>query len=206
MPETLEPTTRPAPAPLDTGEDEALLVARAKIDRRAFAPLYTRYFDGVYRYCYRRLGTPDAAADAASQVFAKALTALPSCRETAFRSWLFAIAHNVLVDTFRADRDDQPLDAAILLVDSGPTPEDLALAAERRQTIVQLLRQLPPEQRQVVELRLAGLTAVEIAEALGRTRGAIDTTHCRAVARLRTLLGVVPAVAGKEGPDGGPAR
>jgi hypothetical protein len=44
--------------------DEAALVARAQADRHAFAPLYARYLDPVYRYCYRRLGSKEAAEDA----------------------------------------------------------------------------------------------------------------------------------------------
>jgi putative hemolysin len=51
------------------------------------------------------------------------------------------------------------------------------------------LAELPPGQRRIVELRLAGLTGAEIAQTLGRSRGAIDTTYCRAIARLRGLLG-----------------
>ena len=87
-------------------DGDARVVALAKSDPRAFAPLYARYFDPVYRYCYRRLGNPEAAADATSHVFAKALAALPGYREDApsFRSWLFAIAHNVISDDLRARR------------------------------------------------------------------------------------------------------
>jgi len=170
--------------------EDAAAVARAKLDPREFAPLYARYFDPIFRYCYSRVGTPEAAADAASQVFAQALAALPSCRGTAFRSWLFAIAHNVLVDRYRGRSDDRPLEDAALVEDAASSPEDLALAAEQHRAVLLLLDRLPPDQRRVVELRLAGLTTVEIAAALGRSRGAIDTAQCRAVARLRALLDV----------------
>jgi RNA polymerase sigma-70 factor (ECF subfamily) len=101
-----------SPPPRDTranpGQqaEDARILALAKSDPRAFAPLYARYFDPVYRYCYRRLGHAEAAADAAAQVFTKALAALPGYREDApsFRSWLFAIAHNVITDDLRARR------------------------------------------------------------------------------------------------------
>ena len=171
-------------------DDDAVLVVCAKRDPQDFAPLYRRYVDPVYRYCSRRLGDPDAAADATAQVFAKALAALPGCREERFRSWLFSIAHNVLIDAYRARRGDAPLDAAVGIADAAPPPEDLALAADDRRTIVRLLDHLTPDQRRVVELRLAGLGAEEIATALGRSRASVDTAQCRAVARLRALLGV----------------
>lgn len=184
------PESRSATGLAAVPDDDAALVECARQDPQAFAPLYGRYVDPVYRYCYRRLGEPEAAADATAQVFAKALAALPGCRGDRFRSWLFSIAHNVLIDAYRARRPDTSLEAAVAVVDAGPTPEEAALAADERRTIVQLLDRLTPDQRQVVELRLAGLSAEEIATALGRSRGSVDTAQCRAIARLRTLLGV----------------
>jgi len=181
-----------------TVEDETELVALAQRDRRAFAPLYTRYFDPVYRYCYRRLGSPETAADATSQTFAKALAALPTCRAETFRSWLFAIAHNVLTDGFRTNRFDQPLENAVEVVDAAPSPEDLAVVAEERSTLQELLVRLPPEQRRILELRLAGLTSKEIAAALGRTPNAIDQAQFRAVSRLRALLAASEHARGRE--------
>ena len=106
-PGAAEAATPPQPAS-DQGdptsaerEDEPTLVAAAKRDRRAFEPLYQGYADPVYRYCRRRLDDPDLAADATALVFAKALAALPGCRDDAFRPWLFAIARNVLTDGVR---------------------------------------------------------------------------------------------------------
>ena len=172
-------------------EAEAELVARAMRDRRAFAPLYARYVGPVYRYCLRRLDGPEAAADATSLVFAKALAALPGCREGAsFRSWLFAIAHNVVTDGYRGGRPTAPLAAAADVPDGEPSPEEQALAAEARGELRRLLERLPEEQRAVVELRLAGLSGAEIGAALGKSRGAVDAAQFRAVARLRALMGV----------------
>jgi RNA polymerase sigma-70 factor (ECF subfamily) len=191
---------RPVLTPVD---GDAWLVVAAKADPRAFAPLYDRYFDPVYRYCYRRLGHPEAAADATGQIFVKALGALPGYRDDAvsFRSWLFAIAHNVLVDEIRRHHPIFPLDEAATLPDAGPSPEAEVLTAETRSTIRVLLAQLPPDQQSVMELRLAGLTGPEIAEALGRTLGSIKIAQVRAIARLRTALGVM-AAPGEEASDG----
>jgi len=188
---TPEAPDSPAPsASKAESNDDADLVARAKIDRQEFALLYSRYADPVYRYCLRRLGNPETAADATSQIFAKALVALPRCRNDAFRSWLFAIAHNTLVDAYRSHRVDQPLETAVLVPDTRSSPEEQALAEETRFEIVRLLALLPPDQRRVVELRLAGLNGNEIGEVLGRSRGSVDTLQFRAMARMRALLGV----------------
>ena len=185
---------RPVPATIDGREgaapDDAALVARAKRERDGFALLYRRYVGPVYRYCYHRLGTREAAEDATSQVFVRALAALPRCRDDAFRSWLFAIAHNVITDGYRSRRPSSPLAAAGLMTDTAPTPEESALIADERRTVRALLSDLAPDQRRVVELRLAGLTDAEIARVLGRSHGAIRSIQFRAAARLRALLGV----------------
>ena len=182
---------RDGPGPAERG-DEPALVAAAKRDRRAFEPLYRRYVAPVYRYCRRRLDDPDLAADATALVFAKALAALPDCREDAFRPWLFAIARNVVTDGYWNRRPIAPLAAAAEVPDGKPSPEDEALAGERSRALRAALERLPEEQRAVVELRLAGLSAAEIGAVLGKRPGAVDAAQFRAVRRLRTLLGVGP--------------
>ena len=180
-------------------DPDAGVVAAARTDPRAFAPLYNRYVDPVYRYCVRRLGHPEAAADATGQVFAKALAALPRYREDmgSFRSWLFAIAHNVVVDEVRAHRWTTTLEAAADVADRAPSVEEEMLRHESARTIRLLLAQLTPDQRQVMELRLAGLTGPEIAVAVGRSLGAVKIAQVRAVARLRAAL-TAPEAVGQE--------
>ena len=193
QPPTLESPTAAAPRDPDAG-----VVAAARSDPRAFAPLYDRYVDPVYRYCFRRLGHPEAAADATGQVFAKTLAALPRYRDDAgsFRSWLFAIAHNMVIDEARARRWTTTLDTAANMADGSASVEEEMLSKERARTIRTLLAQLTPDQRQVMELRLAGLTGPEIAAAVGRSLGSVKIAQVRAFARLRVAL--TGAEAGKQ--------
>ncbi|MEA2597226.1 MAG: hypothetical protein QOF01_3695 [Thermomicrobiales bacterium] len=179
--------------------DEAALVVAAQRDPHAFAPLYDRYLDPVYRYCYRSLGSREAAEDATSLVFSRALASLRGCDPTAFRSWLFAIAHNTLANAARDRHPTASLDLACAIADPLPSPEDEALAAEERGSLRALLGQLPADQRRVVEMRLAGLNGPETAAALGKTHGAVKITQHRAFLRMRVLLGID---AGKEARDG----
>ena len=173
---------------------DSLLVARAQRDPAAFAPLYEEYFDPVYRYCYHRLGSWEAAEDATSVIFTNVLAALPRYRPRdrsgSFRSWLFTIAHHVVVNQARADRyrRTRPLTEAAGVPDAAPSPEAAALTAEAAQTVRAVLAELSPDQRQVVELRLAGLTDAEIGRVLGRKSGTIRMTQYRAALRIRALL------------------
>ncbi|MDQ3227376.1 MAG: RNA polymerase sigma factor [Chloroflexota bacterium] len=169
--------------------NEADLVARAQHDRQDFALHYREYLSHVYRYCYRRLGSQEAAEDATSQIFAQALAALPRYRDGSFRAWLFTIAHHVVIDEVRRRHPASSLDVATTVVDPAPSLDDIVIRAEAGQTIAALMRQLSPAQQQVLELRLTGLTAVEIAAVMGRSHGTIRNLQHRTLVRLRDLLG-----------------
>lgn len=175
------------------GEDSTL-VSQATRDRRAFAALYERHVAAVFGYCYRRLGSREAAEDATSLIFTRALAALPSLRGSSFRGWLFGIAHHVVADVLRGTHRDLPLDVASAVWDPAPSPEGAALAGEAHRALAAALAQLSAQQRQVVELRLAGLTSTEIGESLGCSPGAVDVAQHRAVLRLRRLLCSDPIV------------
>jgi RNA polymerase sigma-70 factor, ECF subfamily len=168
-------------------DEEMLLVARAASDPEAFAPLYLRYFDRVHAYCYRRLGNADEAADVTSVVFFRALGTIHTCR-SGFRSWLFAIAHNALADQYRNRQPEYGLEMATQVSDRQPSPEEAAIARETEQAVSALLAELPPDQRNVIELRLAGLSSKEIGVVLGKQANAIDQAQFRAMSRLRGLV------------------
>ena len=124
-----------------------------------------------------------------SLIFARALAALPHYRGTgSFRSWLFAIAHNAVIDGQHQVRSWVPLQAGADQIDPAPSPEEVALRADAARQVRAVLIQLPQDQRQVVELRLAGLTNREMAAILGRSVPAIKMLQARALIRLRSLL------------------
>ena len=170
--------------------DEAELVARAMVDPHAFEPLYLRYLDQVHQYCYRRLGSREAAEDATSLIFERVLEALPAYRGGIFRAWLFTIAHNVITDSYRGAHRHEPFEAFEMVADPAPEPEEIALLADRRRLLLAALPQLPADERRVLELRMTGLPATEVAIILGRSPESVRTLQLRAVKRLQTLLGV----------------
>ena len=179
------------------GDDQ--LVAAARRDLRAFAPLYQRYVGPIYRYCYLRLGERTAAEDATSEVFTKALAALPAYRANgAFAAWLFRIAHTVVQDVYRRARPTAPLDEAGEWPDAGPSPLDAVVGQAQVAEARAALQALPAAQRRAVELQLAGWSVADSAEVVGVSTGALKLLRFRAVRRLRTLLA--------PGMDGGPSE
>jgi RNA polymerase sigma-70 factor (ECF subfamily) len=179
-----------------TAASDVVLVAQAQRDRRAFASLFDRYWDPIFRFCYYRVGDWQEAEDAASQVFTNALAGLarfrPEEREDAFRCWLFAIARHVVANArrYRARHPDRPLEAAHGLAAQDPSPEELAFQADDHRLVRALLERLKPEQCELLELRLAGLTDAEIARVLGRSHDAVRKAQSRTVHALRALLAV----------------
>jgi RNA polymerase sigma-70 factor (ECF subfamily) len=175
----------------DAGADDLLLVAAALADPHAFAFLYERYANQIHRFCYLRLGTREAAEDATSEVFLKAIANLRGFRGGAFAGWLFRIAQHVVADAGRRDRRSQPtvsLDAAGEVEDPDLAVEDIAVARSDLDTLRTALRFLPGDQRAVLELELADWPTEAIATALDRSPNAVRILRFRAYKRLRTLL------------------
>lgn len=177
----------------DRNADEAAIVAAARTDLRAFSPLYDRYYDPVFGFCLRRLREREAAADATSQTFARAMAGLPSFRSGSFQGWLFAIARNVVIDTVRRQRPVLDLDTAGAIPDGAALPDERVIDGERRARLQAAIAGLTPDQRDVIELRLAGLRGPEIADALGMTIGAVQSRQFRAYRALRRVLQADPS-------------
>jgi RNA polymerase sigma-70 factor (ECF subfamily) len=166
------------------------IVAAAQRDPRAFDTIYCRYVGPVYRYCYVRLGSREAAEDATSAVFLKALAGLDTYRPGNFPAWLFRIAANVVIDAQRAGtrRSTRPFETIPDPPDPDPSPDEVLIAHDRREWLRAALATLPDEQRAAVELQLAGWSGVQIAAALDRSPEAVRMLRYRAITRLRTIL------------------
>src|SRR5512146_2997957 len=95
-------------------EDERLLVEQAQTgEGEAFSKLYEAYFDRVYRFIYFRVADALMAEDLASQVFLKAWENLHRYRPRGpFLAWLYAIARNTVIDTYRTRKQTVSLDDA----------------------------------------------------------------------------------------------
>lgn len=173
-------------------DDELLVIAAARHNPAAFAPLYERYAPDIYRYCYVRLGHREAADDLTAKVFIRAIERLHQYKPqvgATFRSWLFAIARNLLADEWRRRQDIRlipPIED--LTHDDDPGPESLAIHHTEMDRLRLALDSLSDRQREIVELRLVDFTTNEIAETLGISIAAVKSAQARAYHTLRERL------------------
>jgi RNA polymerase sigma-70 factor (ECF subfamily) len=164
------------------GNDERLLIEAAQADPERFAALYERNFDRVYAFVARRSGSRGEAEDLTAEVFHQALANLGrfEWRGAPFVAWLLQIARNAVADRWQrlARERGEPAHAP----DETGSPAD----ADRRAILADLVARLPRDQQRVVLARLVEQRSIrEIAEALGRTEGAIKQLQLRALQSLR---------------------
>jgi RNA polymerase sigma-70 factor (ECF subfamily) len=176
---------------LKTSDDALIRRARA-LDPGALAEIYERYFDGIYRYVYARVGHQADAEDLTEQVFLKMVDAIGRYRPKgiAFSSWLYRIAHNLLVDRYRRS-DRQPVELRRNVVDRTPhtDPELVLQNATERRRLQEAVSRLTPEQRQLITMRfIDNLEVRQIAQVMKRRPGAIHSMQHRALASLNRLM------------------
>ncbi len=176
------------------------LVARAKQgDGEAFGQLYDHYVGAVYAFIAARLSAREAAEDLTQAIFVNALQSLASCRDdAAFPGWLFAIARNMLTDHYRAGRvRADALDETVEVEDPAQTPEELVLQRDEMRILATAReRCLSPAERDLFDLLLTDMNDKQIAQALGRTHGAVRTAHHRLMVKLRACLERLGGLAG----------
>src|SRR6202049_1458567 len=169
-------------------DDERELVERAKRDPRQFGALYDRHFQQIYRFVYSRVREQTAAEDVTSEIFIKAVKAMPRYLGTGrpFAAWLYQIAVNAIADRYRPLRPPLPLDDFHDLSVAGPALEDLAAHRDELRRIWGLVESLPHQQRTAVVLKFQEDMKIEdIAVAMGKSAGAVKLLIHRGVSRLR---------------------
>ena len=152
-----------------TTTDDQLARQAAAGDRDAFAAIFERHHQAVYRYCLSVTRDPDDARDALQSTFEKALRAMSSQRvEGGLRAWLFSIARNESLSVIAKRGAALPAGDAPWLDE--PTSPDAATVAASRERLRQLshdLGQLPERQREALVMReMGGLEYAEIGVAL----------------------------------------
>lgn len=157
--------------------DESLMLRYAGGEMAAFATLYGRHEVGVWRFVFRSVRVQAVADDLLQDVWFAVARQAASYQPTAkFRTWLFTMAHNRVVDYFRTAKNHASLDGGdddkslseTLATDSGYGPVRQLQSREQAQAMIAAIEALPLEQREAFLLQAeAGMSVEEIASATG---------------------------------------
>ena len=170
-----------------------MLVARYQGgDDKAFDELLTRYQGKLYNYILFAVRNQELAEDLFQETFVKAIVTIQQGRYTAdgrFGAWITRIAHNLVIDSFRTDRNENTISndecEVDLLNNVDLCDDNVEMQMVNDQTLTDVRRlvdALPHNQREVVYMRyyqdlsfkeIAEITGVSINTALGRMRYAL---------------------------------
>ena len=167
--------------------DERLTRRAVGGDDRAFAAIFRRYHQSLYRFCLAIVGNPEDAQDALQNTMVKVLRALPGEeRRIDLKPWLYRIAHNESIDLLRRRRETSQLDVEQVAPGYG-LAEDAA-TRERLRRLVTDLQALPERQREVLVMReMSGLNFDEIALAVESSPAVARQTLYEARQSLRQM-------------------
>jgi RNA polymerase sigma factor (sigma-70 family) len=167
--------------------DERLTRRAVKGDERAFAAIFDRYHQRLYRYCLAIVGDAQDAQDALQNTMVKVLRALPGEeRRIELKPWLYRIAHNESIELLRRRRDARELDGELAAPGAGLAAE--AASRERLRLLLADLEELPERQRGALVMReLSGLEFAEIGAALGTSAAVARQTLYEARLGLRQM-------------------
>jgi RNA polymerase sigma-70 factor (ECF subfamily) len=172
--------------------DEEVLARVARADEAAIAEAYDRFGRVAYGLAFRILRdaalAEDAVQDAFLTVWRTAVSFDPARGKAS--TWILTLVHRRAVDVVRREdrRRTQPLEAAPAV--AGETTDETAAVREQRRAVQAALAQLPPDQREALELAYyGGLSQSELADRLGVPLGTVKSRMFAALAKLRDLLG-----------------
>jgi len=172
--------------------DEALVDLYAHGNNSAFDVLLNRYKKSIHSYIYYIVRNQDLTEDIFQDTFLKVIMTIKQGRYTdtgKFKAWITRIAHNLIIDNYRQERNENTVSNDEMEVDllndmrlCDSNIEDDMVNEQVYSDIRKLVKHLPDNQREVLEMRfyqdmsfkeIADITGVSINTALGRMRYAI---------------------------------
>ena len=160
----------------------------------AFSALYEHYYDSIFRYVSFRTGNRAEAEDITAEVFVRMIESIHRFKWQGypFSSWLFRIAHNLVVDFYRkrGRRQTVSLENAPPIMEEGVVDADARMDLElRMEDVRRAMEDLTDLQREAITLRFAGgLSVAETAKAMGKKDNAVKALQHAGLKKLRRAL------------------
>ena len=197
---------------LKTMTDDALVALYLQGNNQAFDELLNRHKERLYSYIFFLVRSREVAEDIFQETFVKAIVNMQQGRYTAddnkFYAWLTRIAHNLVIDLFRQERNENQISNDEVDIDlfnnqaySEGTIESRIVNTQVLKDVRRLIDYLPDNQREVIYMRfyqslsfkdIATITGVSINTALGRVRYAI--LNMRRIAEEKNISLTLEAV------------
>ncbi len=172
--------------------DEVLIRLYVEGDDNALVVLTARYFDAIYRYCYRLVQDTAVTEDVVQDTFIKVWKSAKTFREgMVFKPWLYRIAHNTAIDFLRKKKmitfsniGNQEVIEEIFTDESVNIMEE-TIAQEEKDTLTKKIESLPEHYKQVLLLRAEEmLTLEEISMTLQKPLNTVKSLYRRALKKL----------------------
>lgn len=175
---------------MDAHNEDRMLERAIEGDKRAFGALYEKHMSEIYRYFYYRVSVEQDAEDLTEQAFLNVWQALGRFDpdRASFRTYLYRVAHNLLVDHYRTAKPteelpDAPLEDFQASAEPQPSREDFGME------LTSALRKLNPDYQEILTLRFVNeLSHAEAAQVMDRSHGAVRVLQHRALEALRQVL------------------
>jgi len=172
-------------------EETDILAEKAqKGDAQAFAKIYDMYVDQIYRYIFFRVDK-DEALDLTENVFLKVWENIKSYKagKRYFSSWIYKIAHNLVVDSYRLKKHVEPLESYIPDEKRESDPVFLTERKLTRDTLIKAIGKLRKKYQQVILLKYINeMDNEEIARIMNKSEGGLRILKYRALKALRLVL------------------
>jgi len=170
--------------------EEASLFKAACSDPAVFNQLYLAYIRPIYRYIYCKVGDVKQTEDLTAQVFLDALESLPRYHHNGhFSAWLFSIARHKVVDHYRTQLSDLPIEVTDGESDNKVDPLSTLIQTEETQRISKFIHLLDEQDQELLRLRfVAELNFAEIARLINSNMEATKKRFYRLLAHLRQQL------------------
>ncbi len=176
---------------------EKIVLKAQQGDQDSFSALFDIWFDRVYRYTAYRVDSSECE-DIVSEIFLKLVQYLPKYKSRSgvgFGAWLFRMAHNTIIDSYRKKKallgsdinEDEDFFARV--VDEQPLPDSQVNSLYDYDRVYAFLKKLKPDHREILELKfLEGFTNKEISAITGKTEGNIRIMQLRALKEMRQSM------------------
>lgn len=159
---------------------------------KEFMALYDQYSDSIFRFILFKVSNRETAWDLTQDCFFKTWQHLANDKKTItnIKAFLYTVARNLVIDYWRAKEKHATvaIEAASNVIDDGNDVHHEAVMRDEARYVLQLLKNLPEESRDIITLRYTdGLSFEEIAAITGKNNIAVRVHTHRALKKLRSF-------------------